>query len=751
GAWAWPVALTTVSVPTLLCSDFSLPEGPSSLMGPKPKKPAGKKKISKAERLRLQQEEEERRMKEEEEARLKFEKEEQERLEIQRIEKEKWRQLEEKDLDRRNEEYEELAFLEDCFPEAERLKREIRALAQWKHYLRCDGSPDPWIAQEMNTFISLWEEETNETFEQVIEKSKLVLSLIKKMKLILLETPSCDLEDRMVAQHQGSILRLQELLSLKVDVATELLLREASTLADLDSGNMEKIIKDENVTLYVWANLKKNPRYRSVKFSKTEIGFEIPKILATSDVALRLLHTRYDHITPLFPTTAPEEQGAPVVEELRKEKSTEKAISTEKALSAEKALSTEKALGAEKALSVEKAPPVLWLQTSEQEDENTEATRYKLEMRLLSEAVSAAQLHLVENIMELPDIADNEVDLCHFSALGGVYHLDILELPPQCKPVKGWLLVEIRQEGLQRFTYPPENTDEPDPENAFPPIEVTLEVQKNVVFFEDPRVIRWDAEGKLWRTDGISDVYYNREDRLITFSLDTLGPVTLIQDAHVNMPYQSWELRPLGMNRVLITVTTIFTELQIHIKENLCMLASIKLRGQEHLPHLEGKWMRPIPFILALKEAGLNIFPTMYSHFYAVVNNKVPMVEMKAYRQMALLSSAFVFSWSKWNMACSSTRVVFTVQYRTVKEDLAEANDHLLMFTGDRAQMLKIREDSEAFSEALKEETEFHSTLYHMVKDFASPEAMEKVRHSDCQFIDSVCHMLLSIRVLSFS
>lgn len=90
-----------------------------------------------------------------------------------------------------------------------------------------------------------------------------------------------------------------------------------------------------------------------------------------------------------------------------------------------------------------------------------------------------------------------------------------------------------------------------------------------------------------------------------------------------------------------------------------------------------------------------------------------------------------------------------------VKEYLAEeAEDHLwalLMFSGDRAQMLKIGEDSEAFSEALKEESEFHSTLYHMVKDSASLEAMEKVRQSDCQFIDSVCHMLLSIRVLSFS
>lgn len=73
------------------------------------------------------------------------------------------------------------------------------------------------------------------------------------------------------------------------------------------------------------------------------------------------------------------------------------------------------------------------------------------------------------------------------------------------------------------------------------------------------------------------------------------------------------------------------------------------------------------------------------------------------------------------------------------------------MFSGDRAQRLKINENSETFSEALKEETEFHSTLYHMVKDFASQKAMEKVRSSSCQLIDSVCYMLLSTRVLSYS
>lgn len=55
------------------------------------------------------------------------------------------------------------------------------------------------------------------------------------------------------------------------------------------------------------------------------------------------------------------------------------------------------------------------------------------------------------------------------------------------------------------------------------------------------------------------------------------------------------------------------------------MLASIKLEDSEHLSYLEGKWMTPVPFILALKGAGLNIFPAVYSHFYVVTNNKARM------------------------------------------------------------------------------------------------------------------------------
>lgn len=52
----------------------------------------------------------------------------------------------------------------------------------------------------------------------------------------------------------------------------------------------------------------------------------------------------------------------------------------------------------------------------------------------------------------------------------------------------------------------------------------------------------------------------------MTFHIDTLSPITLIQDTHINMPFQSWELVPLEVNQVLLTVTTVFTKIQIHIK-----------------------------------------------------------------------------------------------------------------------------------------------------------------------------------------
>ncbi|KAJ8786035.1 hypothetical protein J1605_006615 [Eschrichtius robustus] len=80
----------------------------------------------------------------------------------------------------------------------------------------------------------------------------------------------------------------------------------------------------------------------------------------------------------------------------------------------------------------------------------------------------------------------------HLASSGNLLEMQIHG--PHLSPTESETL-EILKEGLQKYTYPPETAEDFETENAFPPIEVMLEVHENVIFFENPVVARWDAEG----------------------------------------------------------------------------------------------------------------------------------------------------------------------------------------------------------------------------------------------------------------
>lgn len=44
----------------------------------------------------------------------------------------------------------------------ERFHQDRRENAKWLRYTRCDGSPDPVNTAQINTFLSLWKDETDE-------------------------------------------------------------------------------------------------------------------------------------------------------------------------------------------------------------------------------------------------------------------------------------------------------------------------------------------------------------------------------------------------------------------------------------------------------------------------------------------------------------------------------------------------------------------------------------------------------------
>ncbi|NWY13823.1 CASC1 protein, partial [Aphelocoma coerulescens] len=556
-------------------------------------------------------------------------------------------------------------------------------LLQWEHYLSCDGSPDPTVPQEMNTFMSLWREDQDEGIQLVMEKGEVVLKLIEKLEFLLLEASPNEITEEQRVQYQEFILQLQVLLHQKYNEATQNLLKIASMYEDSETGNMHTVIKNKNTTFCIWVNLKKKPRFKTHVFQEAGHGFDLPKSLALSSVAVRVLHTRYDHVSPLAASLKENSNNTDDKKETEEE--------------------------------TEKNSDIL--------DEPSQG------ISLFLMCSTAKVLRLKDAVLQEErggrEEAPAVVDVQQLVPVGGVYHIDALQLPPPAQDVRGWSMVELLDVGLQVYPYSPGEAED----GTQAAVQITLRLPDNVIYFEAPVVAQWDPAGQQWRTDGISNITYEAQERSITFGMGAFYTVAFLQDAHLNLPYQAWELQPTGVDEGLFTVTAVFATIQIQIKDNQCMLSSVVVEEEEVLSHITGQWMSPFALREALKRAGVNIFPAEHSHKYVPVPRKV------SAREFPVGFSLF-----------------FTQASEHLKADSAKDNHwSLYMFNGEKVQTLKLTETSEAFSEELEEESEFHSTLYHMLKDFASKEAMDKVERAGSLFIDSVYQLLLATRVLAFS
>ncbi|XP_068257795.1 LOW QUALITY PROTEIN: dynein axonemal intermediate chain 7 [Nyctibius grandis] len=621
----------------------------------------------------------------------------------------------------------------------------------WEHYLSCDGSPDPTVLQEINTFMSLWREDQNEDIQLVMEKGELVLNLIEKLQFLLLDTPPNEITEKETVQYQESILELQNLLHQKYNGATEHLLRSANMYEDSETGNMQAVIKDKNVTFCIWANLKKKVRFKNHVFCDAQHGFDLPKSLAVSSVAVRIFHTRYDHVSPLWLQC----QSVPKLEVLdSKELTRHSKDNVEEPEEEEKKAREEPNMPSEEETCSDgrKESAVLFKENSSSvadinETTTEEETEKKSEILEIPSQVPDPLMQEEMNDKEEVITDENIVDLQQFVPVGGVYHIDALQLPPQVKQIKDWSMVELHDVGLEAYPYPPEEAEDA----THPPIQITLRLSDDVMYFKDPVIARWDPAGQQWRTDGISNITYERQEKSVTFEMGAFYTIALLQDAHLNLPYQAWELRPTGMDEALLLVTTVCAAVQVQIKGNQCMLSAVVVEEKEVLSHVTGKWISPLGLRAVLKKAGVNIFPGEYSPKYVSVNRKAPLAEVRAYQQMALVASAFAFAWSKWNLEAGQEQVVFKVSEHLKADSVKDKDWSLYMFNGQKAQKLKITETSEAFSEELEEDSEFHSTLYHMLKDFASKEAIDKVETASFLFVDVVYQLLLAMRVLTYS
>ncbi|KAJ8392335.1 hypothetical protein AAFF_G00076990 [Aldrovandia affinis] len=718
------------------------------------KKGKAKTKISKADRAKVSKEEQKRREKEDEDLRLQREQEERERMERERRRREKQEWLEQKDRGRRGDELDELSrMLEDNYFVVTQWQAQTRESAKWERYMNCDGSPNPSVPQEINSFISLWREDPEVLIGPILEDISLALRLIKELEGAMSDRGNSEQSEKN-AQKDGQTLRsLWNLILCKLNLASEEILVWSNKNANMDTGNMHTVIRDKNITLCLWANLSKNSRLKQFRFEEVGMGFEMPRQLAVSDIAVRILHTRYDHLSPLSREVQRQESAA-VLEEVpsaAKPEQTEQGEAEgegDRRENSEPDGQSDKSSGRKSTLSVasEKEKSTVLQETPPEEGENETEN-------IIEESATGEE----DPVIAPPEPASTTseldiVDLCQYMPLGGVFYFDVFHLPPQSKLIRGWEMRKLQDGELQAFPYPDQSqiqTAGKDDTSGSPPVGVTITLPQSVIFLEEPMVARWDPTALQWRRDGIYETTYDAPTSTISFKMDSFHTFTLLQDAYANMPFESWELRPLGMNSALLTISGGLTEVSITIKGKMCMLTSDP--GSDKLRHMSGKWMSVSALQEALTSSGVNIFVNEHSSKYVSITAKDPLTEEAVYEQMAFMASTVAFSWSRWNAQCGQEHIVLQACQHLEADPVPAEAWSVFLLGAQRSQRLEMKEWSETFSPELADDSEFHSTFLHMLKDVMTLTGWRRVQESHYLFVDNVHRLLHATRVLTYS
>uniref|UniRef100_A0A3P9KA85 Cancer susceptibility candidate 1 n=1 Tax=Oryzias latipes TaxID=8090 RepID=A0A3P9KA85_ORYLA len=295
------------------------------------------------------------------------------------------------------------------------------------------------------------------------------------------------------------------------------------------------------------------------------------------------------------------------------------------------------------------------------------------------------------------------------------------------------VFLQIVDSGLKAFPYTAETSSSDDSEAPSDPhVGVSVTLPDWARFLKTPKVALWDAK----RTKTSPEA-----ETKVSFRMPSFRPFVLMQETYANLPFQSWELRPLSDNSALVLCCRA-------PQENLCMLQSDQRKG---LAHILGRWMSRAALQRAMTKAGLHIFVNEHTHRYVHTCRKNPTTEHAAYQQMALLASACAFSWSKWNTQCGDEHLVMQVCEHLPPTAVPAGRWSLYLLGPQRVQRLEATEDSEAFSLDHHPDSEFHSTLVHMLRDTMSPDGAARTRESGYRFVEAVQSLLCSTRPLLFS
>ncbi|MPC20593.1 Axonemal protein [Portunus trituberculatus] len=302
------------------------------------------------------------------------------------------------------------------------------------------------------------------------------------------------------------------------------------------------------------------------------------------------------------------------------------------------------------------------------------------------------------------DTAYAELNLRRYRIQGGVYTIDLLEVPPQPRVLTDCTITQVeevctvsRVHWVAQYNPPaaPEAAGQRrrDPEAVEQEMRqlerelqklllITIKLPDSAFWFEPPQMVLWDEAKRCWSNEYFHDVKYNEDQCVMQVRTTRLGVMGLAMNRFANLPFQSWELKPQGPGAVSLTLIAAVVVADFTITEGQVCLANLQDGARTALSHLYGKPMKPNTLIKVglaannqycistLQFYGINLFPDRDSYCYIDgLPAKHRPTEQHLYRCLALVAPALHFAWSRWNLLAGDTKLVFQMKTKKLSAD----------------------------------------------------------------------------------
>uniref|UniRef100_A0A8D9A7Y8 Axonemal 84 kDa protein n=1 Tax=Cacopsylla melanoneura TaxID=428564 RepID=A0A8D9A7Y8_9HEMI len=176
-----------------------------------------------------------------------------------------------------------------------------------------------------------------------------------------------------------------------------------------------------------------------------------------------------------------------------------------------------------------------------------------------------------------------------------------------------------------------------------------------------------------------------------------MGPFGLTTSKFINIPFQSWELRPEGSDSVLLSITAATIIVEFIIKGSEVCLNALQNATSAVLQDIVGIYMEPTKLVRTLKQGGIDIFPSFDTFvFMPNLTSKHLVMEYHVYYCLALFSLSYHFSWSRWNLAAGYFNIV--LQMKELIERRKNTTFQVLSATPYRALFVDCTEVSSVFN-----------------------------------------------------